>query len=79
MLVESEVVATTPRGRCCEQENDGPGKLMMETTAVGIGMMMTVVAVAVGGLMLEATLLMLRGAFRVPLPAAIDGKTNIVE
>ena len=52
---------------------------MMETTAVGMAMMMTVVAVALGGLMLEATLLMLRGAFRVPLPVAIDGKTNIVE
>ena len=76
MLVEYEVVATTPRGRCCEQENDGPEKLMVEMTAVGIGMMMTV---AVGGLMLEATLLMLRGAFRVPLPAAIEEKTNFVE
>ena len=44
--------------------------MMMETTAVGMGLIMTAVAVAVGGLMLEATLLMLRGAFRVPLPAA---------
>jgi len=42
---------------------------MMETTAVGMGLAMTVVAVAVGGLMLEAALLMLRGAFRVPFPA----------
>jgi hypothetical protein len=52
---------------------------MMETTAVGMAMMMTVVAVAVGGLLLEATLSMLRGAFRVPLPAAIDERTNVVE
>jgi len=42
-------------------------------------MMMTVVAVAVGGLMLEATLLILRGAFRVPVPAAIDEKQTFVE
>jgi hypothetical protein len=42
---------------------------MMETTAVGMGLVMTAVAVAVGGLLLEATFLMLRGAFRVPLTA----------
>jgi hypothetical protein len=52
---------------------------MIETTAVGMAMMMTVVAVAVGGLLLEATFLMLRGAFRTPLPAAIDERTNVVE
>ena len=43
---------------------------MMETTAVGMGLVMTAVAVAVGGLMLEATFLMLRGALRVSLRAA---------
>ena len=43
---------------------------MMETTAVGMGLLMTAVAVVVGGLMLEATLLMLRGALRFPVLAA---------
>jgi hypothetical protein len=32
---------------------------MMEITAIGLGLMMTGVAVAVGGLSVEATLLML--------------------
>lgn len=39
---------------------------MMETTAVGMGLMMTAVAVAVGGLALEATLLILGRALRSP-------------
>ena len=39
---------------------------MMEITAIGMGLMMTGVAVAVGGVMLEATLLMLRRALRSP-------------
>jgi len=39
---------------------------MMEITAIGMGLMMTGVAVAVGGLMLEATLLMLGRGLRVP-------------
>jgi hypothetical protein len=42
---------------------------MMEITAIGMGLMMTTVAVAVGGLMLEATLLMLNLALaRLPGP-----------
>jgi len=50
---------------------------MMEITAVGMGLMMTGVAVAVGGLVLEAMFLMLCRALRVPplaesvAPAAI--------
>ena len=39
---------------------------MMEITAIGMGLMMTGVAVAVGGVMLEATLLMLGRALRCP-------------
>lgn len=39
---------------------------MMEITAIGMGLMMTSVAVAIAGLMLEATLLMLSRALRVP-------------
>ena len=39
---------------------------MMEITAVGMGLMMTAVAVAVGGLVLEATFLMLCRALPVP-------------
>ena len=39
---------------------------MMEITAIGMGLMMTGVAVAVGGVMLEATLLMLGRALRGP-------------
>lgn len=43
---------------------------MLEITAIGMGLMMTGVAVAVGGLVLEATLLMLFRALRVPPLAA---------
>jgi hypothetical protein len=43
---------------------------MMEITAIGIGLMMTAVAVTVGGLALEATLLMMRRALRAPPLAA---------
>jgi len=43
---------------------------MMEITAVGMGLMMTGVAVPVGGLLLEATFLMLGRALRAPPHAA---------
>jgi hypothetical protein len=52
---------------------------MMEITAIGMGLMMTGVGVAVGGLMLEVTFLMLGRALRGPPlaasfePAAIIG------
>jgi len=39
---------------------------MMEITAIGMGLMMTGVAVAVGGVMLEATLLMLGRVLQSP-------------
>ena len=39
---------------------------MMEITAIGMGLMMTGVAVAVGGLSVEAALLMLGRALRGP-------------
>jgi len=39
---------------------------MMEITAIGMGLLMTGVAVAVGGLSVEATLLMLGRALRGP-------------
>ena len=39
---------------------------MMEITAIGMGLMMTGVAVAVGGLMLEATFLILGRSLRTP-------------
>jgi hypothetical protein len=39
---------------------------MMEFTAIGMGLMMTGVAIAVGGLTLQATLLMMGRAFRAP-------------
>jgi len=42
---------------------------MIEITAVGMGMMMSAVAVGVGGLMLNATLLILGRALRAPPPA----------
>jgi hypothetical protein len=46
---------------------------MMEITAVGMGFMMTAVAIAVGGLMLEAAFLMLGRALRLPpLAPAIE-------
>ena len=46
---------------------------MMETAAIGMGLMTTAVAVAVGGLALEAMLLTLRRAFRVlPLAASFE-------
>lgn len=51
---------------------------MLEITAVGMGMMMTGVAVAAGGLLLEAALLMMSRALRTPVliesfePAAIQ-------
>lgn len=43
---------------------------MMEITAIGMGLMMTGVAVAVGGIMLEATFLMMGRALRRPTLAA---------
>ncbi|HSB08893.1 MAG TPA: hypothetical protein VLM38_05240 [Blastocatellia bacterium] len=43
---------------------------MMEITALGMGLMMTGVAVAAGGLMVEATLLLLGRALRGPRLAA---------
>ena len=43
---------------------------MIEITAIGVGLMMTGVAVTVGGLMLEATFLILGRAFRTPPLAA---------
>lgn len=39
---------------------------MMEIAGIGMGLMMTGVGVAVGGLVLEATLLMMGRAFRSP-------------
>ena len=46
------------------------GDTEMEITAIGMGLMMTGVAVAVGGLTLEATLLMMCRALRAPPLAA---------
>ena len=43
---------------------------MMEITAMGMGLMMTAVAVAVAGLMFEATFLMLGRTLRTPPLAA---------
>lgn len=43
---------------------------MMEITAVGMGLMMTGVAVAIGGLVIEGIFLMLIRALRVPPLAA---------
>jgi hypothetical protein len=43
---------------------------MMEMTAMGMGLMMTGVAVVVGGLVFEAMFLLLSRAMRVPLFAA---------
>jgi len=46
---------------------------MMEITAIGMGLVMTGVAIAIGGLMLEATFLMLGRALRaLPLAASIE-------
>ena len=46
---------------------------MMEITAVGMGLMMTAVSVAIAGLMLEATLLMMSRALRTsPLAASLE-------
>lgn len=42
---------------------------MMEITAVGMGLMMTGFAVALGGIILEATFLMMARAFRAPAVA----------
>jgi len=42
---------------------------MMEMTAMGMGLMMTAVAVVVGGLVFEAMFLMLSRALRVPFLA----------
>jgi hypothetical protein len=47
---------------------------MMEITAIGMGLMMTAVAVVVAGLMLEATLLMLNRSLRVPQPTVPLGR-----
>lgn len=46
---------------------------MMEITAVGMGLMMTAVAVVIAGLMLEATLLMMSRALgTAPLAASFE-------
>jgi len=50
---------------------------MMEITAIGMGMMLTGVGVAVGGLMLEAMFLMLGRALRGPPLAASFGPAAI--
>ena len=45
----------------------------MEITAIGTGLMMTAVGVAIGGLMLEATFLLLGRAIRgAPLAASLN-------
>ena len=44
---------------------------MMQITAIGLGLMMTAVAVAFAGLLLEATLLMMGRALRDPLVAQV--------
>ncbi len=52
---------------------------MMEMTAIGMGLMMTGVAVVVGGLVFEAMFLMLSRALRVPPLAAsfeLGGKSG---
>lgn len=55
-----------------DEEKDGETE-MMEITVIGMGLMTTAVAVAVGGLALEAMRLMLSRAFRVlPLAASSE-------
>ena len=51
---------------------------MMEITAMGMGLVMTAVAVAVGALILEATFLMLRGALGVP-PLAVALEAVLID
>lgn len=50
---------------------------MMEITAIGMGLVMTGVAVAVGGVLLEATLMMMCRALRTPTLAASFEPTAI--
>lgn len=50
---------------------------MIEITALGMGLIMTAVAVAIAGLMLEATFLMLSRSLRVPTLAASFEPTDI--
>jgi|GEM_PF-1560408 len=46
---------------------------MMEITAVGMGLMMTALGVAAGGLMIQATLLMMGRALRsLPLAESLE-------
>ena len=46
---------------------------MMEFTGVGMGLMMTAVGVAAGGLMIQATLLMMGRALRsLPLAESLE-------
>ena len=45
---------------------------MMEITGIGMGLMMTGVAVAAGGLMLEAALLMMCRSLRTPVTASTE-------
>ncbi len=49
---------------------------MLEISSIGMGLMMTAVAVAVAGLMLEATLLMLGRALRTPALAASTSRNR---
>ena len=45
---------------------------MMEITGIGMGLMMTGVAVAAGGLLLEAALLMMCRSLRTPVTASTE-------
>ena len=45
---------------------------MMEITGLGMGLMMTGVAVAAGGIMLEAALLMMCRSLRTPITASLE-------
>ena len=50
---------------------------MMEITAIGLGLMLTGVAIAVGALLLEATFLLMFRALRVP-PVATSFEPAVI-
>jgi len=64
------IIGNVPSGRLRADRLKVGDTEMMEITGIGMGLMMTGVAVAVGGLMLEVTFLMLGRALRPPPLAA---------
>ena len=73
LSVSEPIIGTTLAAGCGPDERRDGETEMMEISVIGMGLMTTAVAVAVGGLALEAMRLMLSRAFRgLPLAASSE-------